>query len=796
MGTEAGIGIRFYGNKGSSKFIYTRRNLQLQEVKRSSRNINPTGTTKFKDLKYEMVNTYAWNEDRDLKASEELLDGGSLFQADQNIYIQGAMTALDEIYNNFDIHDASEDNVEKLHKYGVESALPFMFGMNYNSIQSVFDTLDGDSSEEGVAKKKMFLEFLGSTGTGASALFIMDCVKGGRCFEDNQSSGRAILGIPYHVRRPNKQLVMKMKEMVDMSGLPKPVAMALPLSMAHLARRTCELAGKDMASAQFKECTSSLLDDIAQDYYNKFESESGDEEKIEHLAVLQNLRWGKIPDLLKNFINKPNSDPVAAEAVTAAMYSTFVRGDTAAYFLPVITNPLLGTETRVNALTSFIWGKFDMAQLSTVANFLYGEKNAEFKNFALSLFDAFSTTLNPCFQKKKDMISFFYRYLNQIGSYSINYGLGVSKFYFQEFQSTNYENAGSNGIAIVGSTESAVPLKMMFWVMHSKYSGYAGSVLGVELRLEGLADALLQKFSKMNKREWKLSDLESLLKSMNVQLSSQKAVRVGITVSLKGTVILRKAYYGEADKASKKVMKLLNDLRGRGGKNNYNINHQRALTYGLDLYEQPTDAGTPMFYVNSMTTLFNLKATVNKGISKGVLFRDLDFNIHLVTNGVGMLSFVHGKNRFQIYQTRAYRLHVPQHLVIGVNIINQELKLQMKRPQQSNPMFLVLHAKNRVSVVDLSCSGSKLATYCPGCKEEAEISNGDPQSKVIGHDDNSVYGYKFWGEYFDCEADLSDANVGGNAIYTFHPQNKNPQTFMTSLLMGLRQVTKLECFHD
>ncbi len=523
MGVEAGVGTRFFGKEGDSKFIYTRRNMVVTDVKSSSGNINPTDTQTYSDLTYEMVNQYAWNKDRNLKDSEEILDTGSMFLGDKSVYVQAVMSALDEIVKNFDLHDASEETVNKLHKYGTESAMYYMIALDYDSLKSVYNGLEGDSSETGVAKMKLFLEFLSSTGTTASAMFVMDCVRQGKCFEDSQSSGRALLGIPYHVRRPNVQLVNEMKKLTSLSNQEEAVTMALPLAIAHLARRTCELADKSVADPGFIACVDSLLNPMSDEYFAKLMSASSDDEKMEYLAVLQNIRWGKISDLLEDYLkSSSDSDAVKADAVTAAVYSTYIKRNTASYFLPIIINPLQGTETRANALLCFIHGDFDITQLSTVVTTLYEEKNFEFKNYAYSLFEAFSDTLNPCFQKKKDLISYYYRYMKQVRSHDINYGFGISKFYVQEFESTRYENSGSNFINIIGSTKSQLPLKLAVWVSSSNYEGYSASVLGIELRFEGLSRTVLKKIQSINGRDWKLSNLKQLMDGMNIMLKQEE----------------------------------------------------------------------------------------------------------------------------------------------------------------------------------------------------------------------------------------------------------------------------------
>ena len=104
---------------------------------------------------------------------------------------------------------------------------------------------------------------------------------------------------------------------------------------------------------------------------------------------------------------------------------------------------------------------------------------------------------------------------------------------------------------------------------------------------------------------------------------------------------------------------------------------------------------------------------------------------------------------------------------------------------------MFLHAR---TVVKLD-QGKKLGDYCSSCPHKYVISNNNPINKEISTDDSSEFGYLLQSHYFDCEADLSDANTGSNAIYAFHPQNKYPQTFMSVLLMGLRQARTYIMFY-
>ena len=77
-----------------------------------------------------------------------------------------------------------------------------------------------DKSEKGVWMSNMFNEYLGNTGTSASALVIKDLIMSKK-FANDRDAGRILTSIPFSIRRPNKQLVEEFEALLNWDGAEK-----------------------------------------------------------------------------------------------------------------------------------------------------------------------------------------------------------------------------------------------------------------------------------------------------------------------------------------------------------------------------------------------------------------------------------------------------------------------------------------------------------------------------------------------------------------------------------------------
>ena len=175
------------------------------------------------------------------------------------------------------------------------------------------------------------------------------------------------------------------------------------------------------------------------------------------------------------------------------------------------------------------------------------------------------------------------------------------------------------------------------------------------------------------------------------------------------------------------------------------MNHQRAMQLGALVYEQPTGLGIPMVSISSVTSMFHVTATVKRGNHRGLLyrqiiflsvfnqqpicdfikfyFRDVKYDVHMFTqaNRISMVPLIDAS--YGIVNDRIYYAHFPRKFVIGIKPIKKELKL----------------------------------SNCPGCQNRVIISKGPHAMNTRAFIDrtNKNVGSYLYGEYFDCELDIS-----------------------------------------
>jgi hypothetical protein len=199
-----------------------------------------------------------------------------------------------------------------------------------------------------------------------------------------------------------------------------------------------------------------------------------------------------------------------------------------------------------------------------------------------------------------------------------------------------------------------------------------------------------------------------------------------------------------------------------------------------------------MFFLNDLATMGSIKATIKRGLSRGVIFRDVNYDIHLNSQGTNMMAFIvlATKTRYEIVQDRVYAAHFPRQFVIGINLMKKELRLQIKRPEFKDPLLLLMHSRTTVAAKKMDISGdAKVAATCPSCSNSMVLSKGNvfKKSRNILDETNKDLGSTLKVGYLDCELDISRANTITRLTQTFSPSNKNPQTPFSTFSLGMRQ---------
>ena len=794
MQTNGGVVAQFFETEGVSHFSWVNITSTLVDQKSSSGDISGSGEN-IDNLGYEFEDSsYKWNADRDLKAREPFFSSGEYFSDDQGETKAALKRGLEAQKQILHTLDNTPEAIQKAHQYGINTLFPAIYALNYDSLKGLAEELLADKSEDGVMKSNLYLELLGGAGTTASAIAIRDLVLENK-FDNDRDAARTLSAVPFHIRRPNTQLVQEFEKLLTFTGTGSErfVEMAIPLAFGHLVRITCTRSG-DLAA--MKECFGSFASKYVSKFWNDYKSATTREDKAEALAVLMNIRYGGISEKLKPLIYgemEGETTEMMSNAVWVAGWDAVMSGKGIGYFMPIFADKSAHHEVRLSAVTMIFYSRPSSTDISTILAVLKTEKDYEVVNYVFTLMEKFANSINPCDEKTAETAKYFLKYLKQYSQYETDWGFGVSKTYQRQFHKAKFGYSGTTSFYSIGSHKSTTPLSIGMGISTNLFHSYDNNMLGIHLRVEGLAKGLIRKFKTMDPSVWKTADLEAILsQEMNIRERPEQPVRVSVMIMLKGAVVFNRLYDEHSTEQDGKIGQFVESLTGLD--DTYSINHQRAFQVGSLLYEQPTDLGVPMAYINGLTTMIDIKATVKRGILRGLIYRNVDYDAHLFTQGVNIMMVLNPARKvsYGIVQDRIYHAHFPRKLVLGLNPSRKELKISIERPAYNDPMLLMMHSQTVVVARGNNIAGTvkDLKQNCPTCESRVVVSKGaDAAHKRVFIDkDNEKLGYNVHGEYFDCELDVGRGNTLGRAFYAFTPYNKNPKTLWTSLTMGMRQV--------
>ncbi|CAB4069088.1 unnamed protein product [Lepeophtheirus salmonis] len=789
---SSSVVAQFFGNEGVSFIAHSNSTSFLRKVQSSSGDIVVSGET-VTDLKYEFEDKdYTWKSERDLKAREKNLPSGEFFEDKMSNLVEFVKKRLDKVSYIFNDMSTDETYISQAHYYGMNNIYPAMAEMDYDTLKSVSEGVQADKSEEGVRKYNLFNELLGSLGTSASAMLIRDMVMENK-FDNYRDAVRVLTAVPFHIRHPSKQLLEEYEKLYDHEGH-QLLKDTIPLVIGHLARVTCEHAGVPHSPAS-KECFTSVVDKYTDKYLQKILSSSDHGKQVQYVSMLFNLRYGNLAEKLKPLIYGETDikcGHIRSLAFQAAVWGAIYNGKGAEYILPIFADTTNSHELRVTALSYFMEANPSTTHFNTILAVLYKEHDYEVINFAFTLFEKYSLNIDPCKQKVSSLAKYFMKFLKQYSDFETSYGIGVSKTYSRQFYQKKYEYSGSYNYWIVGSHKSTMPLVVAMCIDTSLYGGYSANAMCVHLRIEGLSKAIVRKFKTMSNDVWKVDELQKILMSdMDIKARPDQPIRVEFMLSFKGALVAFRQYDENSIKEGGALKKLFEDMKSTG--DSYSINHQRAMRIGSLLYQQPLEIGVPVTYINSFTGVFDIQASVKRGNSRGLMYRDVKYKMNVFAQGSRMMMIQnpYHKNSYGIIQDRIYGSHFPRNFVIGVNPLKKEFKLSVERPSYKNPLMMMMHAQTtiltRSQYVD---DNQDISKYCENCKTQTTLSYSPTsvKNRVFMDRECDVTGSYLHGEYFDCEMPSSRGRVLYYLWRSMMPYNKSPKTFGNGIRMGIRQV--------
>ena len=178
----------------------------------------------------------------------------------------------------------------------------------------------------------------------------------------------------------------------------------------------------------------------------------------------------------------------------------------------------------------------------------------------------------------------------------------------REYQQNKYGYGGKAEYWVIGSHKSTTPLVVGMSISNTFFKTYQSNRLFVNVRIEGLAKALIKKFKTTDAGTWKISNLQNIFKNeMNIRERPDQPVHVKLTIMIKGAVVFSRTYDENSAKSGGKLHDFFQSIKGMGDE--YTINHQRMFQTGAALYEQPSEFGAPLAYMSSMTAGVSLKVS-------------------------------------------------------------------------------------------------------------------------------------------------------------------------------------------
>jgi len=806
-----------YEKEGMSYWANVNATLEFVNKKSSSNDIKVEMNTadKFETLRYEWADQeYKWDLDRDLKAREPYLASGDFKDYDQNSLKQQFMKGLERVIENYKVHDASASTVHHQHMNGVNSLYWYLYYMDYKTLKSIGEEYFKDRTPTGVTKSNMFNEYLGNTGTTASALVIRDFILKKK-FDNDRDAARVLTAVAFHIRRPNKQLVREFEQLMNWQEAERFVEMTIPLTFGHLIRVTCMRAGHRESMEQ-KECWRSFAAPYVQMFWQKFKDARNRDEKHLYLDAMTNIGFGGQSYLLKTLINGTMNEDFefrAAALMPAGLdnlrpiKTEDISRMGVNYFFPVFANQSEHHEVRIKALTWIMWFRPTSTDFGRIMSVLYKEKDYEVINYVYSIFEQFANSINPspCWKKQRENAEFFLRFMKQYRRYETDYRAGVSKTWIREYQKEKYGYGGTYQYTVIGSKNSSMPLEVNLAISSTYMNSYWTNNLNIRLRIEGVSKYFLKWFTTMDPTTWKTADLEKIFRDeMKIRARPEQPVRAWVQIMVKGAVVFSRSYDETSVMQGGRLREFFENFMAMG--NDYRINHQRMFNLGNTMYEQPTELGHPVAYIDTNTWSLNLRADVKRGNARGLMFRHLDYEIHVLAqaNVAMMFRSPLKADTFGIFQSRVYHVHAPRKIVVGVHPQKKTIQLSISRPHFNQPWMYFMHAQTMVTARrglagKPGNSHPNLRKFCPNCMSNVIITKGPEftRDRIVWDTAVDQTTDKYWSknfgfytkaQYFDCDMDITSINTRGRAFAAFTPFNKNPKNLFTSVSMGLRQI--------
>lgn len=474
-------------------------------------------------------------------------------------------------------------DAEKLHEQTAVQVLELLAGLDYGTLEHLYNSVMVGTSYEQETMGNLFMELLPQIGTHDAVLLTITLIKDRKVTD--WTSLQMLMALPFYLRqhsvsrRSAEEMLAACEPMLSIEDVGVDVQKTAILTFASLLHKRCANGG----------CRPETVDKYIRVYVDKFTESTSYEQQMLYLEGLSNMEMGQVVDFLEPVIqgnvtdlSRHSSHHIRFLAVWATM-STAPRSPGKVYQLywPILTNSSEHLEMRVAALTMLMVSVDGPARYWSLYWYIRGQNNNHLYNFFYTTLHSLAQTKYPCYSHLAQAASQLVRIVPEpedrtwpTGNYIIDY---------------EHQSLGVGGLLqlfMVGSERTFQPsVILLSFAKHASQRMLAD--VSVYLKLQGVSEAAQAALMKMDTLNMKVPQLVELLRSMKVNPKDPEPVHIEIMLKREGRVVLcyhLNNTFNSAGTLKDKITTFFSQ---------FHINAQRLWYPVLLEMTQPTLLGTP-----------------------------------------------------------------------------------------------------------------------------------------------------------------------------------------------------------
>jgi len=496
---------------------------------------------------------------------------------------------------------------------------------------------------------------------------------------------------------------------------------------------------------------------------------------------------------------------IRAMAVLALKDRAIRYGIEKELFMPILLNRDEHHEVRIAAFETVMNGYPTSTTLAKIMLYMIYETNNEVFNYIYTAFEKYAKDVNkPCMRQVHEYARYYLPWLKNNLWMKPKYTFGLSKTYRTFFSKEKYGYSEDIDFKIIGSYRTTTPLSIEVDWMSSRLQHVTTKVLGLKLRMEGVAEKFLMIIKNMLLGQQTFNS-ERLMDIMKNDLKIRERKDVPAKFSLLLTYfdnVVFEFHLEDSDLMTIKNwlnLETIKDLlmRMKGLTALYNFRKHSGFAMMSYLYEQPTELGVPMVFEDEAFNMMNIMGKISKDQN---LLLETDMSLKLNTVHYTKLSIFHpdNKHEYMIKKKMVQRILGDTGFYMDFDWYAKRLKFAVKVPREEMPLTRLVHGRTLIKTHDnkLMKTQKYLKKSCPTCLQTQVVTKGKDYRRggVIVpkyfYDLARIYGMELSGKYFDCELpeSYSPGRYFWNFLKTFSPTNKEPKNFIGLLLSGFKQI--------